>query len=332
MKPEFLKENPKIYLVAPSFGCATEPYVTALKASIANLKSIGADVIEGENIWKAEGKVASASALARAKEINDAFESDADAIISVGGGEVMCECLPYIDFEEIKKNPKWYVGFSDNTHLTYTITTICDIETIYGANAHAYHTLKYDVLDTWDMLHGKLAFKGYKKWQLEKLSKDPFEDYNLKKRTIIKPYFYEKPVTGRLIGGCLDCLINICGTQFDYTKEYIKKHREDGIIFFMENCDLNSIALRRALFQLKNAGWFEHVDMFIIGRSRLYNDKSFGISMEESYIDMLEEFGKPILFNVDLGHLPPSMPMRTGAIATVEYKKEKKNIFITYKN
>ena len=47
---------------------------------------------------------------------------------------------------------------------------------------------------------------------------------------------------------------------------------------------------------------------------------------------MLSEFNKPILFNIDLGHLAPSMPMRCGAIATVEYKEEKHNIFITYKD
>ena len=55
MKPKFLNENPKIYLVAPSFGCVTEPYQTRLKASIERLKMEGADIIEGENIWKALG-------------------------------------------------------------------------------------------------------------------------------------------------------------------------------------------------------------------------------------------------------------------------------------
>lgn len=330
MRPNFLNGKPKIYLVAPSFGCVTEPYATRLDASILKLKELGAEIYEGENIRKSSGKVASNTPEKRAKEINDAFQSDADAIISVGGGELMCECLPYIDFEEIKKHPKWFVGFSDNTNLTYTITTICDIETIYGKNAPAYYRMDYDSLDTWEMLHGKDFFSGYKKWELDNPSKKALVGLNLTKRTKIKTYNYTKPVTGRLIGGCLDCLTNLCGTQFDYTKEYINKHRKEGIIFFMEACDYNSISLRRALFQLKNASWFEHVDMFIIGRSLNFKDKSFGLTMEESYIDMLEEFGKPILFNVDLGHLAPSMPMRCGAIATVEFKKEKNNIFISY--
>ena len=330
MKPKFLNDNPKIYLVAPSFGCVIEPYQTRLKASIERLKKEGAKITEGENIWKAQGKVSSNTPELRAKEIHDAFLSDADAVLSVGGGEVMCEILPYIDFELIKRNPKWFVGFSDNTNLTYTITTICDIESIYGTNAPSYYNLDYDALDTWNMLHGKKEFKGYKKWQLENNSKSPLITLNLRKRTIIKPYNYESKVTGRLIGGCLDCLANICGTKFDHTKEYINKHKDEGIIFFMECCDYTSISLRRALFQLKNAGWFDHVSMFLIGRSLNYYDKSFGVSMEESYLDMLKDFNKPILFNIDLGHLPPSMPMRSGALATVEYSKDKKNIFITY--
>ena len=51
MKPKFLNDNPKIYLVAPSFGCVTEPYQTKLKASIERLKMEGADIIEGENSY-----------------------------------------------------------------------------------------------------------------------------------------------------------------------------------------------------------------------------------------------------------------------------------------
>ena len=330
MKPEFLKEKSKIRLVAPSFGCTTEPYKTRLEHSVLKLEENGCQISYGDNVFKALGKASSNTPLNRAKEINDAFLSDADAIISVGGGEVMCEILPYVDFNIIKENPKWFVGFSDNTNLTYTITTICDIETIYGSNAPAYYRFNYDSKDTWDMLHGKKEFKGYKKWQLENNSKKHLMEYNLHKRTKVKLWNYTNPVEGRIIGGCLDCLINLCGTEFDHTKEYIERHKDEGIIFFMECCDYNSISLRRALFQLKNAGWFDNVSMFLIGRSFNYNDKSFGITMEESYYDVLIDLGKPILFNIDLGHLPPSLPIRCGAKAKVEFNKKENNIFITY--
>ena len=51
--------------------------------------------------------------------------------------------------------------------------------------------------------------------------------------------------------------------------------------------------------------------------------------MKKAYLSVLGELNVPILLNVDLGHLAPSMPIRCGALATVEYKNS--NVFITYK-
>lgn len=36
--------------------------------------------------------------------------------------------------------------------------------------------------------------------------------------------------SGRLLGGCLDCLVNLKGTEFDKTVEFVEKYKEDGII------------------------------------------------------------------------------------------------------
>ena len=44
----------------------------------------------------------------------DSYLGDSNAIISVGGGEVMNEILPYINFNKLKKAPhKFFMGFSD---------------------------------------------------------------------------------------------------------------------------------------------------------------------------------------------------------------------------
>lgn len=321
MKPDFLGDNPTIYIVAPSFGCTTKPYNLRLVKSIQNFKNLNANVIIGDNVYKSEGLAASNTPEKRAKEIMDAYNSDANVIISAGGGEVMSQILEYIDFDVIKKNPKWFVGFSDNTNLTYTITTNCDIETIYGTNAAGYYSMLYDSLDTWLMLNGKNEFYGYKKWQYEKKDNKPLSGYNLDKKSRIYKYNYDKPFNGRLIGGCLDCLQGLCGTSFDKTKEYLERHKDEGIIFFLEACDFNSVGIIRALTQLKNAGWFKYLKGFIIGRSMHYYDKSFNITPKDAYLSVLKDFNVPILLDIDLGHLGPSMPIRCGAKATIEYKK-----------
>ena len=331
MKPKYIKNNAKLYFVAPSFGCTTFPYEERLLKAMRELEVLGYQIKLGKNCNKNEGIIASASAVERAEEFMEAYKSDCDAIISVGGGELMVEILDYLDFKEIKMlPPKWFMGFSDNTNLTYTLTTIFDIETIYGANAPRFYDLDLvDAKDSLEMLKGETKFEGYPMFELKEIEEErPFNKINYDSEKIITPFKYKHPFEGIMLGGCLDCLVNLCGTKYDNTKEYIKKHEEDKIIFYLEACDLNPISYRRALIQLKNAGWFDNVSGFVIGRSLHYGEEIMGLSFEDSVLDILGDFDVPILINVDLGHLKPSMPIRNGAKATVSY--ENLNILIEY--
>ena len=88
-EPKLLKNNDKISLVAPSFGCTIEPYKTELDIAITNLKSEGYQLLLGENIYKNEGVLSSNTPKKRAKEFMDAYKSDSSLILSVGGGELM---------------------------------------------------------------------------------------------------------------------------------------------------------------------------------------------------------------------------------------------------
>ena len=331
MKPKFINNNSKLYFVAPSFGCTTFPYEERLLKAMRELEALGYQIKLGKNCFKSEGIVASASKEERGEEFMDAYRSDCEAIISVGGGELMVEMLDYVDFEEIKKlPPKWFMGFSDNTNLTYTLTTICDIETIYGVNAPRFYDLSLvDARDSLRMLHGEEYFEGYPMFELNEIEEEkPFNKINFDSDKIITPFKYNCPFKGIMLGGCLDCLIGLCGTKYDKTKEYIEKHKNEGIIFYLESCDLNPISYRRALIQLKNAGWFDNVKGFVIGRPYHYGEEVMGVSFESSTIDILGSFNVPILINADLSHLKPSMPIRNGAKAKVTY--ENSNIIIEY--
>ena len=52
----------------------------------------------------------------------------------------------------------------------------------------------------------------------------------------------------RMIGGCLDCLLNIVGTRYDKTAEFVERYCEDGFCGSWRLC-LNSEALIRGLWQ-----------------------------------------------------------------------------------
>lgn len=330
-KPDFLHPGDPIALVAPSFGCATEPYSTRLDASIKRLKNLGYPIMEGKNIRLNDGVVASASVSDRAKEIHDAFSSDAKLIVSVGGGELMCDMLTEVDFEALRNGkPKWFMGFSDNTNLTFLLTTLSDMESIYGPCAPSFfqRRFRYSEADAFALLQGQTHFEGYPKWSITKSNKDhPLWGYRMSQPKIITPHGYEKPMRGMLLGGCLDCLVNLCGTRFDHVAEFVRAQKE-GIIWYLEACDLNVLALRRAYFELREAGWFDHAKGFLLGRPLSGREEIMGLDRFQAAVDMLGELHVPILMDVDLGHLPPSMPIRNGAIAEVSFKKG--NMVIDY--
>ena len=234
-----------------------------------------------------------------------------------------------MDFDSIKKSkPVWYLGYSDNTNLTFLLPTICDIAAIYSPCAPAYGMEPWHpaLRDTFALLTGETdKAHGYDKWEKESLKNEenPLEPYNVTEKTEIKKFGRGKDDSivrfeGRMIGGCLDCLSNLVGTKFDKVTEFNKKYEDDGIIWFMESCDLNPMAIRRAIWQLDHAGWFENVKAFLIGRPLCLDEEILGVDRYNAVYPLLEKYNVPIIMDLDIGHTAPMMPVISGAKANVK--------------
>lgn len=327
--PNFIKPGDSIAFVAPSFGATTYPYNSRVKWARKYFMDLGYNVIIGENVNRAELPYLSNTPEAIGKEFMEMYlNKDVSLLLSVGGGEMQFETLPYIDFEKIKEaNPKWFNGFSDNTNYSFLLPTLCDVASIYGHCAGSFGMRKLDqsIIDDYLIMSGnKLTLTGYDKFQSKGSAyqkSHPLAGYNLKKDKIITSAFSsEEHFEGRLLGGCLDILSLICGTKYDKVKEFNERYQEDGVIWFLEACDLNPQSIRRTLLQLKMAGWFDNARGFLIGRSAAaFNMEEFGINRINA-IDVLKDLNVPILIDVDLGHLPPTMPLICGAVGVVDYK------------
>lgn len=348
--PKFLKENGTLGFVAPSFGCAIEPYHSAFKNALDKWEAQGYKINLGPNCFASNGIGISNDPKLCGQEINDWYCSDEnDIIISCGGGELMCEVVPYMDFERMKQaEPKWYMGFSDNTNFTFLSTIMMDTAAIYGPCAASFGMEPWHaaIQDAWDLLHGKKdTLKGYDLWEKEgfKDEEHPLLPYNVTEPVVLRNYICENGVAtqvdeettieleGRLIGGCMDILQMYPGTPYDKVKEFNEKYKEDGFIWFMESCDLNLMSIRRAIWQLKQAGWFEHLKGFLIGRPLCYGEEAFGIDQYRAVTDVLAEYNVPIIMDLDLGHLPPSIPMICGSTAKVSIKGNDVTIQYTFK-
>lgn len=327
--PAFLKKNGRIGIIAPSFGCADEHYAPLLDEAERKFREDGYEVAEGKCCRLSDGIGKSSTPLNCAGEINDFFMNDrCDVIISAGGGETMCEDLSFVDFEGIKNAPpKWFAGYSDNTNLTFTLPLLCDTAAVYAscATAFAMNPPHPSVSDTMSMLTGEcLTAHNYDKWEIEDdaLNEDPFAPYNLTEDFNMKIYSAGVPCeecgfSGRLLGGCLDILAVLCGTRFDKVREFNRRYEKDGVIWFLESCDLNPMSVRRVLWQLKNAGWFDCAKGFLIGRPLHYGEEMMGMDMTNAVTGILSDLDVPIIMDLDIGHLPPRMPLIEGAMAIV---------------
>ena len=132
--PKFIKEGMTIAVPAPSGSAYNEAKIARYNNAIKYWESLGYHLVCSKNLFHCE-KGRSASAEERGKEINEMWkDSEVDGLICAAGGEFLVECLPYVDFTEIWRNPKLIAGFSDPTGLLYPITSKYDIATIYGSN------------------------------------------------------------------------------------------------------------------------------------------------------------------------------------------------------
>lgn len=337
--PEFLKENGTIGFVAPAFGCATEPYQSAFNNSLEKWKLLGHEVDLGPNCYIGKGIGISNEPKLCAEELNEWYRSDKnELLISCGGGELMCEVVPYIDFAGLKQaKPKWFMGYSDNSNFTFLSATLMDTAAVYGPCAAAFGMEPWhpSLQDAYDLLSGKIdTVKGYGLWEKESLKDEehPLLPYNVTEPSVICRFPDEDvELEGRLIGGCMDIIQMYPGTPYDKVKEFNEKYKEDGFIWFLEACELNVMSVRRALWQMKEAGWFQHLKGFLVGRPLMYGQEMFGIDQYRAVTDVLAEYNVPIIMDLDIGHLAPMMPMICGATAKVVVKGNDISIQYTYK-
>lgn len=327
--PKFLPRNGTIAFVAPSFGCATEPYKSGFIRAQEKWRAQGFDLEFGPNCYVEQGVGISNTPDKCGAELTEYYcNITSDCIISCGGGELMCETLDYIDFDKISQaNPKWYMGFSDNTNMTFLLATLCDTASVYGPCAASFGMEPWhqSLEDAMLLLQGqKLTMCGYDMWEKESLKDEehPFATYNLTETSVIKCVMPEGKTnidfTGRLLGGCMDCLVNLLGTKYDKVTEFVEKYKDDGILWFLEACDLNLMSIRRAMWQMDHAGWFRYCKGFLIGRPRVgMGTEEFGIDHYQASYEMLGKYNVPVIMDVDIGHLPPMMPLICGSMARV---------------
>lgn len=329
--PKFIEKGDCIGVPAPSSGAYDQLHKVKYEKAKLKLEKIGFNLKVSDNINISE-KMRSAPAEIRANEINEMFANEnIDMIICAAGGEFLVEILPFVKFENILKHPKFVQGFSDPTGILFPLTTKYDIATIYGNNFGEYGTEEYDrsVIDNLEILQGNL---------IEQENYDMFENERGEKVTGLEGYnFTDKvewktlddkgvKIKGRIIGGCLDLISELAGTKYDGMKQFNEKYKQDGIIWYFDNCELSMEELIRTLWKLNELEYFKYAKGIVFGRNGI-ETSYMGYTMKETLEDsVLSKLNIPIIYDADISHKGPCLTIINGAIATVESKNGKGKI------
>lgn len=317
--PRKLKDNSSIGVTAVSMGCIDETDILRLENAHKNLRKKGFNIIETKNV-RTNRKLESSPAKERANQFMELIKNDkVDYIVAVSGGEILFDMLPYLDFDEISKcRPKWIQGYSDPSLLNFIMTTKMNIATINGVNYKSFGMEPFHetILKNIDFLEAPetLVQDSFDMFEGARVETDnPYSGFFLNEKVLYKSlYNKEETIKGRVIGGCIDVISKIVGTKFDNTVEFCKKFPE-GMLWYIDNCELNIAEFYRVMWQLKEANWFNNANGFLIGRTGV-SKTMFDFDYLDSLHKIFDDLKVPVFYDVDIGHLPPQWIMINGSL------------------
>ena len=296
----------------------------------------GFHVHVGDTVWT-EYKSASTSKATRVTELMAMFKSqDINAIIPPWGGEILLEIMPLINWDEI--NPKWILGYSDTSTFLFALTVTTGIATAHGPNFVELRSDEWETVASkfMDVLQAPLgstieqrSSEIYQsKWQHD-APDDPYV-YKLDTPTEWKVVGTEKiELGGRFLGGCLDTIRHLVGTPYGDIASFQKNFLNDEpILWYFENCEMNATDFHRTMLQFVYAGWFENATGIIFGRSPAGQDVK-GFTVLDSMKRIKELTGLPIIYDADVGHVPPQITFVNGASGRVTVENGKGIVITT---
>jgi len=331
--PRLLQKGDTIGICAPSSGPSGDMLPKRLDNAISNIKALGYNVIETASV-RSDIKCVSADGATRVVEFMSLYENpDVAAILPPWGGEFLMDILPLLDFEKLASLPaKWVCGYSDVTTLTFPLTLLCDIATIHGSNLMNMGFARIHDADL-------RAFDAMSSPTTEQKSWDTWGSYTSWDDLTQEVYKLDKPSTwkslqedayasfaGRMIGGCMDTLCKLLGTHFAPVDAFLERYKHEGFVWTLESCEMTAPDIYRTFWQMRESGWFEYCNGILIGRPDGYKDKR-DFTLIDALKQGLDSLNVPVIYDADIGHIPPQMQIINGSIGKVEFADGKATIW-----
>jgi len=296
--PSKLTRGDKIGIISTARKISLEE----LSPAINTLESWGIEVVLAENLFEEDNQFAGA-VKQRTTDLQSMINNDKiKAILCARGGYGTVQIIDNIDFTNLKKNPKWIVGYSDVTVLH------SHLHNLGVASMHA--TMPKN-------------FATNTKDALKSLKKSLFRE-----GTIVEcdphPFNKKGRIEAEIVGGNLSILYSLLGSDSDIDT--------DGKILFMEDLDEYLYHIDRMIMNLKRNGKFENLKALIVGGMSDMNDNDipFGKTAEQIILEHTKDYDFPICFGFPAGHINDNSAIVFGVKSLLEISAKKVRLTYPY--
>ena len=293
IKPARLRPGDLIGLAAPS-GPVTD--ASRIERGVRYLEGLGYRVLVGKNASAVHGFLAGTDEQ-RLEDLHAFFgNNEVKAIFCIRGGYGASRLLPKLDYDLIRRNPKFLTGFSDITALQLAFWKQCRLVTFHGPMAGV--EMAKPIHPKTEEIFWRMACSGETNWTLE------LEEAHLINQNRNK-------ATGCLLGGNLTLICNLLGTS--YSPSFSKS------LLFLEEVAEEPYRVDRLLTQLKNAKIVEKTSGLLLGHfSHCISKATPSFTTEQILQEFTADYPKPALSNILVGHIPNKITLPIGVRAQID--------------
>jgi muramoyltetrapeptide carboxypeptidase len=290
-KPRALHPGDRIAIVAPASPFARDQF----DAGVEELRRLGFEPVYDDTVFNRRSYVAGDASVRAAAFRRWWTDDSVKALIAVRGGYGSVQLLPLLDAAEVRRAPKAFIGYSDNTSLLSWLTLQCGIVSFHGP-----------------MLEGRLARggDGYDRSSFESVLMRP-EPAGVLSHDAVE-MLRSGEASGPLVGGTLTQLLASLGTPFAFDPP-------QGHILFIDEVAERPYRLDRMLTQLRLAGLLGRAAGIVFGElPRCDEPGDAGPLARDVVADVLAGFSGPVLFGLPSGHTTgPGLTLPFGVRARV---------------
>ena len=317
--PRPLRPGDRIGVTSPSAGVAGAA-AARIDFCVGWLRERGYDVVVGECM---DGSgLTSAPVPERAAELTRMLtDPDIACVVPPWGGETAIDLVDLLDWDALEAaEPTWLVGFSDLTTVMVPITTRLGWATVHGDNlADTPYAVPDGLLHWLDLVSGPGPFVQRDSgvvtdwWRFE-------EDPLATTWKHVGAGAWELhgggslDVSGRLVGGCIETLGHLAGTPYGDVRGWAEALDEPTIVY-VEACEDHAVDICRFLHGIRLAGWFDRAAAVLVGSTKAPDHPD--LTQRQAVLDALGRLDLPIVWDLEIGHVPPHLPLVNGALARV---------------